>query len=50
MNNKEKIKLIDFDEVLAKELKTPKFKAMYDEYGRQLEISYKIWQLRRHKK
>lgn len=40
----------DFDELLAKELKNPKFKKLFDEYGRQLEISYKILQLRKARK
>lgn len=45
-----KFKATDFDEYLRLELKNPKFKKMYDEYGRQLEISYKILQLRKQKK
>lgn len=45
-----KFKATDFDEVLAKELKNPEFKRMYDEYGRQLEISYRLLQLRKRKK
>jgi len=48
--NTKKIKLIDFDEYLAEELKDPKFKKYFDEYGRQLEISYKLLQLRKQKK
>jgi len=43
-------KPLDFDEVLAEELKNKKFKKLFDEYGRQLEISYKILQLRKRKK
>lgn len=43
-------KAIDFDDVLAEELKNPKFKKYFDEYGRQLEISYRILQLRKRKK
>jgi len=51
MNSKKrKIKLIDFDEYLEKELKNPEFKRLYDEHGRQLEISYQILQLRKKKK
>ena len=45
-----KFKATDFDEYLAKELKNPEFKRMYDEYGRQLEISYRLLQLRKRKK
>ena len=41
---------IDFQDVLKKELKNPEFKKYYDEYGRQLEIAYKILQLRKKKK
>jgi len=52
--NKNKIKknemFIDFDEVLKEKLKNPKFKKLYDEYGRQLEISYQILQLRKKRK
>lgn len=43
-------KATDFDEELAKELKNPEFKKMFDEYGRQLEISYALLQLRKKKK
>lgn len=43
-------KALDFDDVLNEELKNPKFKKMYDEYGRQLELSYKILQLRKERK
>jgi DNA-binding XRE family transcriptional regulator len=43
-------KAIDFDDVLREELKNPKFKKMFDEYGRQLELSYKILQLRKQRK
>ena len=45
-----KIKLTDFDEVLAEELKDPKAKKLFDEYGRQLELAYKILQIRKAKK
>jgi len=41
---------MDFDYLLKKELKNPEFKKLYDEYGRQLEISYQILQLRKAKK
>ena len=50
MNNTKKIKLLDFDEILTKELKSKKAKKMYDEYGRQLEISYSLLQLRKKRK
>lgn len=43
-------KATDFDDVLREELKSPRFKKMYDEYGRQLELSYKILQLRKQRK
>ena len=45
-----KIKLIDFDEWLEEELKDPKFKRYYDEFGKQLEISYQLLQLRKKSK
>ncbi len=44
------LKATDFNEYLAEELKNPKFKKMFDEYGRQLELSYQILQLRKQKK
>ncbi|MFA6194277.1 MAG: helix-turn-helix transcriptional regulator [Patescibacteria group bacterium] len=51
MKNKKNIpKAIDFDDVLAKELKDPEFKKLFDEYGRQLDIAYNIIQLRKAKK
>jgi len=43
-------KATDFDDVLAEEMKNPEFKRMFDEYGRQLEISYGLLQLRKKKK
>lgn len=50
-NKKEKlIHLDDLDEILKEEFKNPKFKEMFDEHGRQLELSYKILQLRKEKK
>lgn len=45
-----KLKATDFDDFLAEELKNPKFKKYYDEYGRQLEISYGLLQLRKKRK
>jgi ribosome-binding protein aMBF1 (putative translation factor) len=46
-NKKRQFKAIDFDEVLTEELKDPKFKKYFDEYGRQLELAYVIMQLRK---
>lgn len=40
-------KAIDFQEYLAKQLKNPKIKKHYNEYGKQLEIAYQILQLRK---
>lgn len=37
----------DFQEYLANKLKNPAFKKKYDEYGKQLEIAYRILQLRK---
>lgn len=37
----------DFQEYLANKLKNPAFKKNYDEYGKQLEIAYRILQLRK---
>jgi len=48
--NKKQLKAIDFQKHLAERLKDPEFKRYYDEYGRQLEIAYKILQLRKKKK
>jgi len=45
--NKKNIKIRDFDELLKEELKNPEFKKLYDYYGKQLEISYAILQLRK---
>jgi len=47
---KTKFKATDFDDYLKKELKNKEAKRLYDEYGRQLEISYQILQLRKAKK
>ena len=43
-------KALDFDDILKEKLKSPRFKKMFDEYGRQLELSYKILQLRKQRK
>ncbi len=40
-------KTTDFDEYLKKQLKDKELKSFYDEYGKQLEIAYKIVQLRK---
>jgi ribosome-binding protein aMBF1 (putative translation factor) len=45
-----KKKATDFDIFLAKQLKNKNLKKYFDKYGKQLEISYKISQLRRKKK
>lgn len=44
-----KIKAKDFQKYLAGQLKNPRFKKHYDEYGKQLEIAYQILQLRKQK-
>jgi ribosome-binding protein aMBF1 (putative translation factor) len=50
MKKTKQLKAIDFDEVLAEELKNPKFKKMFDEYGRQLELSLSLLRLRKKRK
>ncbi|MBI4138366.1 MAG: helix-turn-helix transcriptional regulator [Candidatus Wildermuthbacteria bacterium] len=40
----------DFQEYLAQSLRSIRFKKQYDEYGKQLEISYQILQLRKKEK
>ena len=51
MNKKKNLQnTISFEEYLAKQLKDPKFKKYYNEYGKQLEIAYQILQLRKNKK
>ena len=51
MNKTKKIqKAVDFEEYLAEQLKNPKFKKYYDEYGKRLEIAYRISQLRKQEK
>ena len=48
MNKRKKIqKAVDFQEYLAEKLANPKFKRYYNEYGKQLEIAYRILQLRK---
>ncbi len=41
---------IDFQELLSEKLRDPEFKKWYDYYGKQLETSYKIMQLRKQKR
>lgn len=43
-------KVIDFQGYLAKQLKNKDIKKHYDEYGKQLEIAYKILELRKRLK
>ena len=53
MNKDKKVKIekaIDFDAHVKEELKDPEFKRYYDEYGKQLEVAYRILQLRKKKK
>jgi ribosome-binding protein aMBF1 (putative translation factor) len=38
-----------FDRYLAQQLKNPKFRKYYNEYGKQLEIAYQILKLRKQK-
>lgn len=47
---KTKFRATSLDEVLYETLKDKKAKELFDEYGRQLEISYQILQLRKAKK
>jgi len=42
-------KEIDFQADLEEQLKDPRFKRYYDEFGDQLEIAYKLMQLRKLK-
>jgi len=46
----DKKKSLQFEDYLAKQLKDPKFKKYYDEYGKKLEIAYQILLLRKRKK
>jgi len=50
MNNKEIGKATDWQDWLKKELKNPEFKRHYDEFGKQLEISYQLLQMRKKSK
>jgi len=46
----QKKEMTDFDEHLAEKLKNPEFKKWYDYYGKQLELSYSILQMRKKQK
>ncbi len=48
--NDKKFKATDWQEMLAKDLKNPVFKRYYDEFGKQLEISYALLQMRKRAK
>lgn len=48
MNKKQK--LTNYEQYALELLKSPGNKKMYDEYGRQLELSYSLLQLRKKKK
>lgn len=50
MNNKKIIKATDFEDVLREDLKDPEFKRYFDYYGKQLEISYALLQMRKRAK
>lgn len=45
-----KRKLTDYEQDLQEFLKSPENKKLYDDYGRQLEISYSLLQMRKRKK
>ncbi|MBI2050996.1 MAG: helix-turn-helix transcriptional regulator [Parcubacteria group bacterium] len=45
--NDKKFKATDWQEMLAKDLKNPVFKRYYDEFGKQLEISYNLLLMRK---
>ncbi len=44
---KNKVKATDFSDYLAKELKDPEAKKLYDYYDLQLRVSYQILQIRK---
>ena len=51
MNKSKKNKaMIDFQDILKKELKNQEFKKHYNESGKQLEIAYQILKLRKQRK
>lgn len=45
--NKKQHRTSNFQEYLAWQLKNPRIKKHYDEYGKQLEIAYQILKLRK---
>ena len=47
MKNRKKIVLDDLDDILREAHKDPEAKRLFDEYGRQLEIAYRMLQLRK---
>ncbi len=47
MTNKQFKKTINFNAHLQQKLKDPKFKKHYDEAGKQLEVAYRVQQLRK---
>ncbi len=49
MNKNNIESIMDFKTDLERHLKDPKFRKLYDEHGRQLEIAYKLLQLRKQK-
>lgn len=50
MDKKKILKATDFQAHLAEELKNPEFKRLFDEFGEQFEIAYRVNHLRREKK
>lgn len=47
--NKHQFRATSFDDYLREDHKNPEAKRLFDEYGRQLEISYQILQLRKRR-
>jgi len=50
MSNKKQEKATDFEDVLKEHLKDPEFKKYFDEFGKQLEISYQMLLMRKKAK
>lgn len=50
MNKKQRQinKAVDFEAYLSEKLKDQQFKKHYDEYGKRLEVAYKILQMRKN--
>lgn len=48
--NKQLKKAEDFQDYLDKQLRNPRIRKYYNEYGKQLEIAYQILQLRKQRK